>query len=144
MEDKELISYLYENVSMGLEALNTLSTLLEKTDNKIKKHVENTKMKYKEFIKKCEKFVRKLKIDKPKNDLMSTVMTKMGTRMEFMRDNSDSKIADSLIQGYNMGIIDITKKINTYKKCASKDIIKLAEKYKKMMQGEIEEIKGFL
>lgn len=144
MGDKELISFLYENVSMGLEALESLSKLLEKTDNKIKEHVYNTKIKYKEFIKSCEKKVKKLKIDKPKNNLVGTMMTKMGTKMEFMRDNSDTKIAETLIQGYNMGIIDITKKINQYEKHASRGVLKLAEQYKKMMQGEIEEIKGFL
>ena len=71
-------------------------------------------------------------------------MTKMGTNTEFKRDNSDSKIAETLIQGYNMGILDITKKINQYKGDASSNVMNLSIEYKKMMEKGIKDIKGFL
>ena len=45
--------------------------------------------------------------------------------MEFMKDNSDAKIADILIRGFTMGNIDIDKQIEKYKDDADKGIIKL-------------------
>lgn len=64
--------------------------------------------------------------------------------MEFMKDNSDSKVADTLIQGYNMGVIEVTKKIKKFKGKASKEVINLLEDYKKMLENSIKDIKGFL
>lgn len=142
--DKELLNYIYENVDMGLSALKTLQKNLEHTDNKIKSNVLKSLEVYKEYKKKCEKLLKKLKITPTKGNIIASIMTKMGTTTEFMRDNSDSKIAETLIQGYNMGIIDIDKKLNRYKGDTSKNVRSLALEYKKMMETGIKDIKGFL
>ena len=142
--DKELLNYLIENMNMGIEALEALSKNLEKTDNKIKSHVLKSLDEYKKFYKKCNKMRKEVKSKPAKSSLMAILMTKMGTNMEFKKDNSDTKIADTLIQGYNMGIIDITKKINMYEADASKEVMRLAKEYKKMMEKGIKDVKGFL
>lgn len=142
--DRELLNYLIENIDMGIEALDALIKNLEKTDNKIRSNVLKSHEEYKSFSKRCNKLRKKYGAKPAKNNLMASIMTKMGTDMEFKRDNSDSKIAETLIQGYNMGLIDITKKLKMYKDDASKEIVKLAEEYETMMKKGIEDIKGFL
>ena len=142
--DKELLNYIYENVDMGLQALNALEKNLKHTDNKIKSNVTKSLEIYKEYKKKCERMLKKLKVTPTKGNIIASIMTKMGTTTEFMRDNSDSKLADTLIQGYNMGIIDIDKKLNRYKGDISHSVRNLALEYKKMMQTGIKDIKGFL
>ena len=142
--DRELLNYIYENLDMGIKAFESLKKNLEHTENKIKSHVLKGLEEYKEFIKKCDKMRKKVKCDPVKTNIMASIMTKMGTDMEFKRDNSDSKIADMLIQGYTMGLIDIEKKLNMYKKDTSSSVIKLAEDYKKMMNNAIKDVKGFL
>lgn len=142
--DKELLTYLQENVEMGLEALETLDKNLESTDNKIKSNVSKALDAYKEFKRKTGILLDDSEIKPRKNNLLSILMVKMGSKTEFMRDNSDTKIADTLIQGYNMGIIDITKKLNKYKGEVSRDVVKLAEDYRSMMKTGIKDVKGFL
>lgn len=142
--DKELLDYLHTNITMGLEALESLHKCLETTDNKIKGHVDKSLVTYKEFKKKCEIEIKSENSEVKKGNLLGVIMTKIGTRTEFMRDNSDSKIAETLIQGYNMGLIDITKKMKKYKSDVSKEILELAKEYKKMMEHGIKEIKEFL
>lgn len=142
--DKELLNYIYKNIDMGIKALKTLESNLQHTDNKIKSNVLKSLEIYKEYKKKCEKSLKKLKVTPTKSNIIASIMTKMGTTTEFMRDNSDSKIADTLIQGYNMGIIDIDKKLNRYKGDISHNVRTLALEYKKMMQTGIKDIKGFL
>lgn len=142
--DKELLIYMAENIDMGIEALESMIKQLEKTDNKIKSNVSKSLEMYKAFSKKCKKYLKDVKLSPSKDNLFSVIMAKMGTKMEFMKDNSDSKLADTLIQGYNMGIIDITKKMNKYKDETSKEVMKLAMEYKQMMQEGIENVKGFL
>lgn len=142
--DKELLNYIYENIDMGLKALNTLKNKLDHTDNKIKSHVLKGQEIYKEFLKRCNKLRKKIGATTPKSNIFASIMTKMGTSSEFKRDNSDSKIAEMLIQGYTMGLIDIEKKINAYKKDTSKNVMKLCEEYKKIMNNGIRDVEGFL
>lgn len=140
--DKELIAYMQESIDMGIEVLETLAKNLESTDNKIKSNVLKSLESYKEFQKKCTSYSDGELVKK--GNLISVIMAKMGTKSEFMKDNSDSKIADTLIQGYNMGIIDITKKMKKYKGEISKDVLKLANEYKEMQEKAIRDVKGFL
>lgn len=142
--DKELLRFLSENITMGLEALETLSKCLEKTDNKIKSCVDKSLNEYIAFEKKCKIMLATEEIPAKKGNLFAILMTKMGSKSEFMRDNSDAKIADTLIQGYNMGIIDITKKLKKYKDDVSKEVEDLANEYRDMMERNNKEVKGFL
>ena len=46
----------------------------------------------------------------------------MNIKMEISKDNSDSRVANMIIQGLNMGVISMTKKIGDYEKKADKDM----------------------
>lgn len=142
--DKELLEYMKKNIDMGLEALETLDKQLESTDNKIKSNVDKAIVEYREFKDQNEDLLSDLNVEPKKTNLFSLLMVKMSSKAEFMKDNSDSKIADALIQGYNMGIIDITKKLKKYKGEVSKNVLKLASDYKKMMEASIKDIKKYL
>ena len=65
----------------------------------------------------------------------------MGINMEVMKDNSDSRMADMLIQGLTMGILNITKNLGKYKNEVDKEVIKIAKDYKKHQEETIEKIK---
>ena len=142
--DKELLNYLIENIDMGIVALNALKKNLENTDNKIKSNVLKSLEEYKKFSKKCNKLRKTYKAEPAKSGFIAKIMTEIGTNTEFKRDNSDSKIAETLIQGYNMGIIDITKKIKMYNKDTSKEVMNLAKEYLHMMEKGLKDVKGFL
>lgn len=142
--DIELLNYLYENIDMGITALEALKKNLANTDNKIKSNVLKSLEEYKKFYKKCNKLRKSVKATPAKSGIIAKFMTEMGTNAEFKRDNSDSKIAETLIQGYNMGILDITKKIKMYKNDTSKEVMHLAKDYLAMMETGIKDVKGFL
>ena len=90
--DKELLNYLSENIDMGIEALEVLIKNLEKTDNKIKSNVLKSMEEYRKFQKKCNKLRKEMKSEPAKSNFWASFMTRMGTNMEFKRDNSDSKM----------------------------------------------------
>ena len=46
--------------------------------------------------------------------LVSKMGAYMGINMEVMKDNSDSRIADMLIQGLTMGVLNVTKNIDKF------------------------------
>ena len=76
--------------------------------------------------------------------LISKMGAYFGINMEVMKDNSDSRLADMLIQGLTMGVLNVTKKIDTYKGDAEKEVIGLAKEFKKFQQEGIEFLKKYL
>ena len=75
-------------------------------------------------------------------------MAKMGSsmemKMEVMKDNSDSKIADMLIRGNTMGVVEIEKGIHKYEEKADKEVLKLAKEVLSFQKENIENLKEYL
>ena len=60
-------------------------------------------------------------------------------------DSSDSKIAEIMIDGYNMGIIDLQKNINAAKdNGVPEDVMNIANGVVAFEQGSIERMKKYL
>lgn len=143
-ENMELLNFVYENAEMGVHTLNNLSNTLRNKDNKIKGLIEDELKEYNNFLKESEKLLKKNKIEPKKTNLMSKISSKMGIAMETMRDNSDPAIASMVIEGLTMGIVEIETKIENYKKLVDKKILKLANKFLKFQEEEIEKLKTFM
>lgn len=69
-------------------------------------------------------------------------MTWYGVEMKTLMDNSSSKIAELLLQGTNMGIIEGRKLLNH--KNTNKEIHALIQKYVDMQEDAVEKLKTFL
>ncbi len=143
-ENKELLTLIYQDADMGISSLTTLIRKLNKTDNKIKKVVEGELKGYEEFLKKTKKMMKEYKFDIDKKSIVSKLGSTMGINMEFMKDNSDSRVADMLIQGFTMGVLSISKKIDNFSGDAKKDIINLAKDFRKFQQENVEMLKKYL
>ncbi len=143
-ENKELLTLIYQDADMGISSLTTLIRKLNKTDNKIKKVVEGELKGYEDFLKKTKKMMKEYKFDIDKKSIVSKLGSTMGINMEFMKDNSDSRVADMLIQGFTMGVLSISKKIDNFSGDAKKDIINLAKDFRKFQQENVEMLKKYL
>ena len=145
MKDKnELLEYIYQTADMGKNSLETLLNALEGKDNKIKVVVEKQLKEYEKYYDKSEKLLKKNKVKPKTKGVMTEMMSKMGINMNVMKDNSDAKMAEMLIQGLTMGIVEMEKKIKDYKDEVDKDIIKLAKDVLKFQEKSLEEIKEYL
>ena len=143
-ENKELITYLYQDTDMSLSSLTTLIKKINNKDNKIKKVIEELIKGYEEYLKKIKKYAKKYKFDIKSNSMMSKIGATMGINMEVMKDNSDARIADMLIQGFTLGVLNVSKRIDNYEKDVEKDIISLAKDFKKFQQNNIDIMKKYL
>ena len=145
MKDKnELLEYIYQTADMGKNSLETLLDALEGKDNKIKVVVEKQLKEYEKYYDKSEKLLKKNKVKPKTKGVMTEMMSKMGINMNVMKDNSDAKMAEMLIQGLTMGIVEMEKKIKDYKDEVDKDIIKLAKDVLKFQEKSLDEIKEYL
>ena len=143
-ENNELLMYIYQNADMGVKSTTKLIKLLNNSDNKIKKVVEGELKGYENFLKKSKDLLKKNKVTPKGNSIIADITSSVALDMEFMKDNSDAKIADVLIRGFNMGNIDIDKKIEKYKDDADKDIMKLAKELKRFGEINIELLQPYL
>lgn len=144
MENKELLEYLYKVVDMGVHSTTKLLEDLKGKDNKIIDTIEDIKKEYASFEKDIKKLIKKYKVDLENNSFMAKMGSSMEMKMEVMKDNSDSKIADMLIRGNTMGVIETEKNIKKFEDKSDKEIIKLANSLLDFQNNSIEKLKEYL
>lgn len=144
MENKELLEEIFKTVDMGSHSCIKLLKDLEGRDNKIIDVIEDIKKEYLSFEKKVKKIVKKYKVDLEDVGMMAKLGSSMEMKMEVMKDNSDSKIADMLIRGNTMGVLEIEKSIHKFKDKTDKDVLKLAEELLDFQNNSIKKLKEYL
>ena len=143
-EKIEIYKHIYEDSEMSLSSLCELKKDLKDKDNKIKDILDDIINGFNEYKKYSKKVLIKNKCELEETPFMGKIMANMGIKKEVISDNSDSHMADLLIQGISMGSINMEKKIDDYKdKLPGKDI-RYAKKFLKFEQEKIEELKKYL
>lgn len=143
-ETNELLLYIYQNCKMGNDTLTTLINTIKTKDNKIKKVLKSEIKEFEKYIKDSEKLLKKNKVEIKEKGVMVSIGSYMGIKIEMIKDNSDGRIADMLVKGMTMGIVDITKRLDNLGEEADKEVRKLAEKLKEYEQSEIKVLKSYL
>ena len=130
-EDINALDEIHKGACMGIDAISFVLDKVEddKEYNKIKEKVEDIYPKYNE--------------GKPhETGVMTKAMTWSGIEMKTMNDKSNSKIAELLLQGVNMGIIEGRKILNNKK--INKEVNNIIEEYVKMQEESVETLKKYL
>lgn len=141
-QNVELLEFIYQNTQMGLL---TIPRILEKTTDEELKTLLNAQLKEYEEINACAKEYLLTEDTKPKSvSEMAKMSSTMMTQMKTMMDSSPSNIAEMMIDGNTMGVIEIIKKIHKYKDLAKPEYIKLAEKLQKTEEANVSQMKAFL
>ncbi len=143
-EEYKLIEYIYKDAEMGVYTINKLLDHLKEKDNKIKGYAEEILKKYEEFAHEAKGELKENKIPPMEEGIITKMMSSMGISKEVKEDNSDSAIADLLIQGISMGSIEMEKKISVYQDQVDKEHLKLAKKFLKFQEKTIAELKEYL
>ena len=143
-ENEEILNYIYETSNMGMQSTKNLINVIKNKDNKIKKLLPEIEKNYEKYSKETEKLLNKQDIKAKPIGMMVKTMSKMSINKEMINDNSDSNIADMLIQGLTMGNLELTKHIDNYEKTADKKIIDLAKSLRKFGEEYIEKLKPYL
>ena len=143
-ENNELLEYIYQNSEMGKYTIEKMINELKGKDNKIIKDAEDILKKYEIFYKDLKKQLKKENVKPKETSMLSKMGASMGIKKEIISDNSDASIADMLIKGMTMGVLDIEKKLSQYDEIANKKSIKLAKDFLKFQQESITQLKKYL
>lgn len=136
-----VLDELNKGACMGRDAIHFILDKVE--DDDLKQELDNQYNKYKEILDKISKIYPEYSDSEPhETNVMNKVMTWYGVEMKTLMDNSTSKIAELLLQGTNMGIIEGRKLLNH--KNTDKEIHALIQKYVDMQEDAVEKLKTFL
>lgn len=126
---------------MGMTALDFI---IEKVDEfSFKELIEKQYKEYMELSNRIDELYREYTDEAiHEASVMDKVMTWYGIQKDTILDDSVSKIADLLINGTNMGIIEGRKLLNN--KTMDKKVHKLCSEYVKVQEKYIERLKKFL
>ncbi len=143
-ENYELIEHIYEDANMACYTLEKLTEDLIEKDNKIKRCLEDILKEYTSYMNEARKLLEENGIKIKEKSSISKMMANKGIKKEVKKDNSDSAIAELLIQGISMGSLDMDKKISSYDKDTKKECIKFAKDFLKFQEKTINELKKYL
>lgn len=136
-----VLDELNKGACMGKDAIHFILDKVK--DDKLKEELNNQYKKYNEISDKINNIYPKYKEDKPhETTTMNKVMTWYGIEMKTLTDDSTSKIAELLLQGTNMGIIEGRKLLNH--KNTNEEVHSLVQEYVDMQEKAVEKLKTFL
>ena len=122
----ELLNFIYQNSEMGVSTLEQLKDIVKGDD--FRKQLKTQLQGYRDFHERARKLLNENRMDEKELGMASKLTTYIMINMKTILDKSDSHIAEMIIQGGSMGIIDGTKKVNQYEKEAERDILALMKK----------------
>ena len=121
--DAEMLNFIYQNSQMGVETLNQLIPMID--NEAFKKRIEAQLKEYEQIHEEAKKLLNRHGYDEKGIGALEKIMAYLMIDMKTLMDKSSSHIAEMLIQGSNMGIIDAVKRINQYEKEAEKEVTAL-------------------
>ncbi len=111
-DNEELLNYVYQNAEMGV---NSISKLMEITDDTEFIHqLDTQKNEYTAMKNDAEKLLRDQGASEDDLSAFDRVRTYIMINMQTLRDKSVSHIAEMLIQGSAMGIVQAIRKLREY------------------------------
>ena len=137
-----LLTYIHQNAEMGKDTINHLLGIT--TDGKFRTLLQSQFDEYNMINNISEQKLR-ARAKEPKDiGPLTKAATYMSINLNTLTNKSPSHIAEMMVRGSTMGVIDITKKIKAYGGTADKDAIDLADSLLSFEQRNIEECKKYL
>lgn len=132
---------LHKGCCMGVDALNFILPKVE--EDSFHDLLEKQKEEYEIFRSKVNDLYREYTTkDIHETSAMEKMRTWFGVEMDTMMDDSISNLADLLIKGTNMGIVEGKRLLNH--KTMDKKVHKICSSYVKMQEEYLDKLKEYL
>lgn len=136
-----ILNQVNQGIKMGMDSISNVSEKVQ--DSRLKDELLFQYDKYNEILNEVNDELTNYD-DFPKElNPMQKAMGWMGVEMNTLTDKSNSKIAELMIQGTNMGIIEGVKLLNQNPD-ADKDVKETLNKFVKFQENTVEQLKKYL
>lgn len=141
-KDIKIVNYIMQNCEMGISSLKKLREMLE--SNEMQQELSEELKSYKSIYDKASRVNENLHGERTPISMMQKLMAKIGVKMNVMMDKSDSHIAEMLIQGTNMGIIELNKILNSNPDYSNEEILSILKELLEFEECRINKLKAYL
>lgn len=140
-ENINALDEICKGACMGMDAIHFI---LDKVDNNdLKEYLNKDYEKYEKIKEEIEEIYPDYNDGKPhETNIMNKAMTWYGIEMKTLTDDTTSKLAELLLQGINMGIIEGRRILN--KKEIDNRVNEIVSEYVDMQETSMEVIKKYL
>lgn len=140
-QEINVLDELNKGSCMGVDAIDFILDKVE--DDEFKQILINQKDEYEKMTDKIGNLYKEFSDDDPHStSTMNKVMTWSNVEMKTLNDNSTSKIAELMLQGTNMGIIEGRRLLNH--KSGNEKVDNIVEEYVNMQEKFVELLKKYL
>ena len=141
--DVTLLQGVYKSVSMGCDSI---LTVLGKTKKEaLRVELTSELDGYQNFANITRNRLSELSSPAKEVGMLEKIPAELSIRMSTLTDDSTSKLAELMINGSTMGVIELQKEINTAEKAGAKqENIQIANDVLTFQQDNINKMKSFL
>lgn len=137
----ELLNFIYQNSQMGVDTIKQIIEITE--DEQFAKTLKAQFKEYHEVHEAAQDLLNENGFDEKGIGALEKIKAYLMINLQTLMDKSTSHIAEMMIIGSNMGIIDAIKNLKKYKG-AERSIINLMEKLKKLEENNMNDLKVYL
>ena len=137
----ELLNYIYQNSQMGTTTIGQLLDIVEGSD--FRSQMSSQYNEYKEINDEAKRLLNENGFDEKGINAFDRIRTYLMINMKTLTDKSSSNIAEMMIIGSNMGVIEAIRSLKKYKD-ANPEILGLMERLKAFEENNITSLKAYL
>lgn len=138
----ELLNFVYQNSQMGVDTITQLLDIAQ--EEAFREHLHAQLKEYRQIHDKAAQMLETNGFNEEGLSAFEKIRTYLMINFQTLSDDSTSHIAEMLMVGSNMGVIDAIKNIRKYKDLAEPDILDLMEHLKKFEENNVERFKKYL
>ncbi len=140
-KDKQLLNYINRNAKMGGDNLETL--MPDVKDERLKETLQSQVAEYRTVEVQAKEKLAAAGEQPEDGSKITQFCCRVMINAKTMMDKSAEHIAEMVIQGSTMGIIDVTKQLKEHSDCNC-DAVNLAYRLKCIEQKNLDEMKHYL
>ena len=139
--DRALLNYVYQNAEMGTRTIDKLLGIVE--DKEFLRHLEAQKKEYSAFEREAGNLLEQNGCDARGLSALEKMGAYLMIDMQTLTDRSASHVAEMMMEGSNMGVINAVKNLKKYPD-AGRDTRALMERLLKEEEDNVQQLKKFL
>lgn len=139
--NEELLNYALQNAQMGMDTIDQLMGVVN--DSHFQQMLNEQRADYEGLFKQAETMLQSHGMDEKQLSKMDKMKTDMMITLQTLKDKSVPHLAEMMVLGSNMGVVDALKNLRKYPN-ASPEIRGLMDQLKKVEENNAERMKPLI
>lgn len=141
-DNARLLNFIYQNSQMGVSTITELMDIT--TDEAFKEQLHAQLKEYRDIHDRAAQMLQANGFNEEGLSTFEKIRTYLMINFQALSDDSVSHLAEMLIIGSTMGVIDAIRNIRTYQEKVEPDILQLMEYLREFEENNIKRFKAYL